>query len=139
MTQYYLLGTMYDGPEAYAFFAEPLETTTTLEDALDEGLRALVAAASDDEALFPSFDEVHEAQVVAVHDSRTVDLEQCQAMYDAARSRHEEARRAWEEQYNTLRDELGHWRTLHRRGAAPSAQVTLLEDRLSAHLAHRPQ
>lgn len=40
---------------------------------------------------------------------------------------------AWEEEYDRLRDELGHWRVLLRRGECARSQVTVLEDRLRAH------
>lgn len=44
----------------------------------------------------------------------------------------------WEETYERLRDELGHWRIMLARGLAPREQVTVLEDRLTAHLCSKP-
>lgn len=41
----------------------------------------------------------------------------------------------WVRTYEDLRDELGHWRTLHRRDACPQAQVSLAKDRLEGHIA----
>jgi hypothetical protein len=137
MTLYYMIGTQLDEQEYCTSFAEPLNSSS-LEDAISEGHHALVEAAFDDESPFPSFQDVDEAQVVAIGERAELNLDQCRSMYEVHKARRADSQGEWEQRYEELRDEVGHWRTLHRRGQAPAAQVSLLEDRLHAHIAAKP-
>ena len=87
---------------------------------------------------YTSYRSYEEFTVVAVSDQREISESDCDDMLMSLEHRKADAVAAWTEQYEQLRDEVGHWRHLHSRGQAPHAQVALLEDRLAAHIAAKP-
>jgi hypothetical protein len=134
----------------YYLYAEPamsidavalieLHGVHTLEDAVAESKDRIVRASTErgsDTQLVLS--RLLGAYVYEVADEHSIDLDRLSEVVTTAKEQRENALATWTLQHEVLRDELGHWRTLAARGQAPSSQVTLLEDRLRAHIAARP-
>lgn len=127
---YYLTGGFYEEE-----ILIPLEATS-MDAALDEATHRLVENAFLDGAA--CFETLREARVIEVSDERPIDWKECESLYLVADVRKREQQAAWDKAYESIRDELGHWRTLHARGQCPHEQVSLMEDRLQAHLATKP-
>lgn len=132
---YYLLGT-FDHDDECVDFIEALDAGE-LEEAQTEALHRLVDMSLD------STDDFHwanavQTEVIEVTERTPVEIEQVMGLALAAKARRQETADAWQRTYEELRDELGHWRTLHARGQCPKAQVTVQEDRLQAHLTAKP-
>lgn len=83
-------------------------------------------------------DELENARVLEVGREMPVDLDRCEVLRLEALKRYQEAKGAWQAQYESLRDELGHWRMLHAQGRCSRAQVTVFEDRVKAHEQAKP-
>jgi hypothetical protein len=117
---------------------------TSMEEAVEEAQRLLVATqhpyAFEGLSVIPEYDidECCTARVVEGGEVADVDLAHVARLGEAMFQRHLQAQADWNAELERLRDELGHWRTLHARGAAPAAQVKMLEDRLQAHKNARP-
>ena len=127
---YYLTGDFHDREILISLEA------TSLDAAMDEATHRLVENAFIMDA--PCFESLHEARVIEVSDERPVDWKECESLYMVAEIRRREQQAVWDKAYESIRDELGHWRTLHARGQCPHEQVSLMEDRLQAHLATKP-
>lgn len=110
-----------------------------LEDAEREARQLVVEAALDQDAAY-DYRNFSDLTVICVGEENEtlLDFEECLNMHEALEHRKADALAIWTEQYEQLRDELGHWRHLHSRDQAPHAQVALLEDRLAAHVAAKP-
>lgn len=100
--------------------------------------RQLVVEAAIDQDFTYDYRNFSDLLVIQADDEIALDFEECLNMHEALEHRKADALAIWTEQYEQLRDEVGHWRHLHNRKQAPHAQVALLEDRLSAHLAAKP-
>lgn len=108
----------------------------TATDAVDEAIMVFAAEEFED---LPSPEALESLQVYECADPSTVvDVDRVQALHATRQARWKVSKEEWNRTAEQLRDELGHWRTLHRRGNCPQEQVTLLEDRLAAHLNSRP-
>lgn len=140
MTYWLVVQLDYDIVGEHRAYA--LDASST-EEAVEEAQRLLVAGRHPHEFDFdvtPEYgpNDCHTAQVVAGGEVADIDLEHVSRLSDALLQRRMKAEADWSTEFERLRDELGHWRTLHARGAAPSAQVSMLEDRLQAHKNARP-
>lgn len=116
---------------------------SSMEEAVEEAQRRLVAGRHPDEFDFDAipeydFSDCIAAQAVVCGETADIDLEHVSRLSDALFQRRMKAEKDWNTEFERLRDELGHWRTLHARGQCPSAQVSMLEDRLQAHKNARP-
>lgn len=131
--KYFLLGHNYTTSAEFWLSLE----SDTLEEATHEAKMLMVEAAIEHDAEYDyrNFDDL---TVVEVSAESEIDKDDCDDIYDSLEHRKADAMAAWTEQYESLRDEVGHWRHLHSRGQAPHAQVAVLEDRLTAHLAAKP-
>ena len=104
------------------------------EDAIEEAA-SMLAAEYDG---MPALSAIRMADVFDCREWFAVDLNHVRAQVEAKLQRQKDSLAEWERQYEEIRDELGHRRTLLRRNACPQAHVTIMEDRLKGHLAARP-
>lgn len=130
---YYLLAHDYTTGEEFWLQLE----STTLDEAEHEAKMLMVESAIEGDTEF-DYRNYEEFIVVESSAEREISEFDCDDLMLSLEHRKADAVASWTEQYELLRDEVGHWRHLHARGQAPHAQVALLEDRLSAHLAAKP-
>lgn len=132
MSCYYVIGATHpDSSEMFFEFWFMFEADSWPE-AVREARRHLLESPDID------FRTIESVYLVEAARDAMLDLDALKAEHDALLRRKEEDRRVWEQQYEEMRDELGHWRTLLKRGQCASAQVAVLEDRLKGHLAAKP-
>lgn len=134
MSTFYLIGIPFeDDMDEVAYMLD----ASSMDDAMAEAMDLLVEAEVDGRDALNTRD-LDQALVMESSNAQHIDLDAVAALADAARARTADAHAVWVTQIEELRDELGHWRTLFKRGKCPKAQVTLFEDRLTALVAAQP-
>lgn len=131
---YYLFIETEDDDQPFPWVIDLMATDADAADA--EAIEFLAQGEVDEEPW--GADATITARIVCTNHEQTVSIAQAEQLAAAGKKARITQNEAWQTAYEKIRDELGHWRTMHERGQCPHAQVVLMEDRLKAHLAARP-